>query len=67
VILCIKFCTTDAPVVEAAVVVEIDADNSPDVSLEVASVFDVVDELELALAHQIIPPMMARMIMPAMT
>jgi hypothetical protein len=59
--------------VDEAVVVEIEADNMPTallklaVSLEVAVTLDEGDELELALAHQMIPPMMARIIMPAMT
>jgi hypothetical protein len=79
VILCIKFFKSVVLVAEAvvkvdeAVVVEIEADNMPTallklaVSLEVAVTLDEGDELELALAHQMIPPMMARIIMPAMT
>jgi hypothetical protein len=54
-------------VAEATVVVPIEADNVPDASFEVAGVLDVADELELALAHQIMPPIIATIIMPAMT
>jgi len=61
-------------VADAAVVVEIEADNAPVASLVDAVVsVDVADTVledavpfELALAHQNIPPMMAMIMMPEM-
>jgi hypothetical protein len=53
--------------VDEAVVVEIEADNIPVASLEVAVALDEAVELELTPAHQIMPPIMAKMIIPDIT
>lgn len=73
VILCMKFCTAvvlaTEDVVEAdeTVVVDTEADNNPTASLEVAVALDDDVDPELAPAHQMMPPMMARIMIPEMT
>ena len=52
---------------EVAVVVPTEASNCPAASLAAAVELGADGELEVVLAHQIIPPIMAMMIMPAIT
>jgi hypothetical protein len=63
VILCIKFFIAVVLATEAVVKV----DEAVVASLAAAVTLDIAGKLELVLAHQKIPPMMARMIMPDIT